>query len=202
MQFSTMELREALRAEREATFFRLRGGYPVPLAGAVWWGLLGVAGYRLRSHFQWNLLAFYMSGLIFPLAVLFGKLFRVNFMGDRTAISDLLVPMLVSMALFWPVAFSAFSSAPELVPLVMAIGMSVAWPVMGWTYGRTAIFTAHAVVRAVVCFVIWNWMPAGRFTVLPLAVSGIYLVTVAVTWVASSPGRQRAISLGGQAEAG
>ena len=192
MQFSTMELREAIRAEREATFFRLRGGYPVPLAGGVWWGLLGLAGYRLDRH-EWIMLAFFTSGLIFPLAVLFGRIFRVNFMGDKTALSDLLVPMLVSMALFWPVAFSAFWSAPELVPLVMATGMSVAWPVMGWTYGRTVIFTAHAAVRAVVCFGIWNWVPSGRFTLLPLAVSGIYLVTVVAVWVGSSPGKQKVI---------
>jgi hypothetical protein len=192
MQISTLELKETLRAEREAKFFRLRGGYPVPLAGAVWWGLLGLAGYRLDVH-EWIMLAFFTSGTIFPLAILFGRLFRVNFMGDRTALSDLMLPTLVPMALVWPVAFSAFWSAPELVPLVIAIGMSVAWPVMGWIYGRTAIFTAHAVVRAVVCFGIWNWMPASRFTVLPLAVCAIYLVTVGVVWVTSSPGRQRAI---------
>jgi hypothetical protein len=201
MQFSTMELKEALRAEREATFFRLRGGYPVPLAGAVWWGLLGLAGYRLHMH-EWIMLAFFTSGTIFPLAILFGRLFRVNFMGDRTALSDLMLPTLAPMALVWPVAFSAFWSAPELVPLVMAIGMSVAWPVMGWIYGRTAIFTAHAVVRAVVCFVLWNWVPSSRFTVLPLAVSAIYLVTVGVVWVGSSAGRRQVISVGSQAEAG
>jgi hypothetical protein len=198
MKISSAELREALREERDATFFRLRGGYPVPLAGAVWWGLLGLAGYRLRLH-EWIMLAFFTSGTIFPLAMLLGKVFKVNFMGDRTALSDLMFPTLAPMALFWPVAFSAFSSAPELVPLVMAIGMSVAWPVMGWIYGRTAIFTAHAVVRAVACFAIWNWMPTGRITVMPLAVCGIYLVTVAVTWVASSPGRRvlRESSAGG-----
>jgi hypothetical protein len=186
MQSSVEDLRRTLLVEREATFFRLRGGYPIPLAGAIWWASLGVAGYWLPHHEQWNLLAFAMSGLIFPLAVLLAKVLGNSFMRDRTAIRDLLFPTIGSMAIFWPIAFSAFWSCPELVPLVLAIGMSVAWPVMGWIYGRTALFSAHAVVRAVVCFVIWNWFPRERFTGLPLAVSAIYLVSVVVVFVTSS----------------
>jgi len=192
MQISTLELKEAVRAEREASFFRLRGGYPVALAGGVWWAALGLAGYRLHSHSQWILLTFYCSALIFPLAILLGRLFRINFMADRTAVSDVIFPAMGSMLLFWPMAITAFWVYPELVPLILGVGMSIMWPVVGWSYGRTALFSTHAVVRAVVCFGLWNWMPAGRFTVLPLAVSGIYLATVVALIVASSKSRQRA----------
>jgi len=177
MQISTLELKEALRAEREALFFRLRGGFPIPLAGGVWWAGLGLAGYWLPPH-NWILLTFYCSGLLFPLAILFGRLFRVNFMGDKTAVSEVIFPAMGSMLLFWPMAFAAFANYPELVPLILGIGMSIMWPVVGWSYGRTALFTSHAVVRAVVCFVLWTWWPSTRFTLLPLAVSAIYLVVV------------------------
>jgi hypothetical protein len=64
--------------------------------------------------------------------------------------------------------------------------MSVGWPVMGWMYGRTGLFTAHAIVRAIVTFVLWNWFPSTRFTLLPLSVSAIYLVTVIALVVTSS----------------
>jgi len=191
MQMSTLELKEALSAEREAQFFRLRGGFPIPLAGGVWWAGLGLAGYRLPPH-TWILLTFYCSGLLFPLAILFGRLFRVNFMGDKTAVSEVIFPAMGSMLLFWPMAFAAFSNYPELVPLILSIGMSIMWPVVGWSYGRTALFTSHAVARAVVCFVLWTCWPSTRFTVLPLAVSAIYLVSVVVTLVASSKSRQPA----------
>lgn len=192
MQMSTLELKKALRAERDASFFRLRGGFPVALAGGVWWAGMGLAGYRLHSHLQWILLAFYCSALIFPLAILFGRLFRINFMADRTAVSEVIFPAVGSMLLFWPMAITAFWVYPELVPLILAISMSIMWPVVGWSYGRTALFSSHAGVRAVVCFVLWNWWPATRFTVLPLAVSAIYLVTVVALIVASSTSRQRA----------
>jgi len=191
MPMSTLEMKQALRAERDASFFRLRGGFPVALAGGVWWAVMGFAGYRL-PHMQWILLTFYCSALIFPLAILFGHLFRINFMADRTAVSEVIFPAMGSMLLFWPMAITAFWVYPQLVPLILGVGMSIMWPVVGWSYGRTALFSSHAVVRAVVCFALWNWWPSTRFTVLPLAVSAIYLLTVVVLIVASSTSRQRA----------
>jgi hypothetical protein len=187
----TKTLAQALAEERNATFVRLRGGYPVPLAGAIWWAAIGLLGYRVRPHL-WIFIAFATSGLVFPLAILLGRICRVKFMSDRTAISDLMFPTLIPMVLFWPVAFAAYSTAPALVPLILAIGMSVAWPVMGWIYGRTVLFTAHAIVRAVVCYILWTWFPSTRFTLLPLAVSLIYVATILVTLIASAPSRQHA----------
>jgi hypothetical protein len=176
-------LRTALRAERAAAYARLRGGYPIPLAGALWWAALGVWGYLAPTPGHWIFGAFVTSGAIFPLALLLARIFRVDFMRDRTAVSDAIFPAFVSMLIFWPIAISAWWSHSPLVPLVLAIGMAIHWPVIGWTYDRTALYSAHAVARAVVCFALWNWVPAGRFTLLPFAVSAIYLVTVAAILV-------------------
>jgi len=187
----SVALQKMLFADREATFFRLRGGYPIPLAGATWWAVLGMMGYFLRSRNLWILLAFVTSGAIFPLALLFARLFKVDFMHDKSAAMDILFPTFASMMLFWPIAISTYWSYPQLVPLVLAIGMSIHWPVIGWTYGRTGIYTTHAVVRAVACFALWNWWPSSRFTVLPYAVSAIYLLTVGAILVASSPEKKK-----------
>ena len=183
----SVELKKLLLADREASFFRLRGGYPIPLAGATWWAILGTMGYFLHSRNLWIFLVFVTSGAIFPLALLFGRLFKVDFMHDKTAAMDVLLPAFASMLLFWPIAISAYWTYPQLVPLVLAIGMSIHWPVIGWLYARTAIYITHAVVRAVACFVLWNWWPSSRFTVLPFTVSAIYLLTVSAILVASSP---------------
>ena len=100
-------------------------------------------------------------------------------MKDKTATGDVLGPAFTSMLLFYPIAFSAFWAAPELVPLIVAIGMSQHWPIIGWGYGKPGLYGAHAVVRAIGAFVIWNWLPDGRFTWLPFWVAVVYLVTVA-----------------------
>ena len=58
------------------------------------------------------------------------------------------------------------------MPLIVAIGMSQHWPIIGWSYGKPGLYGAHAVVRAIGAFVIWNWLPDGRFTLLPFWVAG------------------------------
>jgi len=178
------ELRAAVRRDQLASFVRLRGGFPFPLAGAIYWAALGIAGYYLRVE-TWNLAAFVFSGVIFPLAVLLAKIFRCDFMKDKTATGDVLGPAFTAMLLFYAIAFAAFSAAPQLVPLILAVGMSQHWPVIGWSYGKPALYSAHAIVRAIGAFIIWTWIPDGRFTLIPFWVAAVYLVTVAAIVVAA-----------------
>jgi hypothetical protein len=98
------ELKNALFAEREASFFRLRGGFPIPLAGASWWAILGTIGFVLPSRHFWIFIAFVTSGFLFPLALLFAKLFNNRLMRDKTSVTDVLFPAFASMLLFWPIA--------------------------------------------------------------------------------------------------
>lgn len=178
------ELKQRLLADRLASFVRLQGGYPVPLAGAIYWAVLGLAGYRLNVH-DWILAAFFASGAIFPLALLLAAILRNPFMKDRTASGDVLLPAFAAMLLFWPIAFAAFGTAPQLVPLVLAIGMSQHWPVIGWSYGKTGLYTAHAIVRALGSLAIWVMLPEGRFTLIPFFVCAVYLATVAAILIAA-----------------
>jgi hypothetical protein len=185
------DLRAAVRRDQLASFVRLKGGFPFPLAGAAYWAALGVAGYHLDVR-QWNIAAFVCSGAIFPLAVLLSKLFRSDFMKDKTATGDVLGPAFVAMLLFYPIAFSAFWQAPQLVPLIVAIGMSQHWPIIGWSYGKPALYSAHSIIRALGAFAIWNWLPDARFTLIPFWVASVYLATVAailMEWRAEAAAR-------------
>ncbi|MDX2235044.1 MAG: hypothetical protein NW200_11165 [Hyphomonadaceae bacterium] len=185
-----MSLQQQVLEDRVASYARLRGGYSVPVAGAVYWAALGAAGYVLPER-QWILAAFYTSGLIFPLALLLSKLLRNDFMKDRTATGTVLGPAFVGMLLFWPMAFAAFGAAPALVSLILAIGMSMHWPVIGWSYGRPLIYSAHAVVRAIAVLAIWALYPEHRQTWLPFAVAITYVVTIAAILIDSAGVRRR-----------
>ena len=184
------QLRAEIRRDQLASFVRLKGGFPFPLAGAVYWAALGVAGYSLSMD-DWNLAAFVFSGAIFPLAILLSRIFRCDFMKDKTATGDVLGPAFVSMLLFYAIAFPAFFYAPELVPLILAVGMSQHWPIIGWSYGKPGIYSAHAIVRALGAMAIWLWIPDGRFTLIPFWVAAVYLGTVAAILVAA---RREAVS--------
>ena len=97
--FTTDELREAVKADRLASYARLRGGFPIPLAGATYWAVLGAAGYYLDLY-GWTRVAFFGSGAIFPVALAYAAVFRNNFMKDKTATGSVLLPAFISMLLF------------------------------------------------------------------------------------------------------
>ena len=170
-------LREALRRARLEQYVRLRGGFSIPLAGMTYWLVLGRLGYRLELA-DWALAAFLGSGAIFPLALVFSKLLNNPFMSAKSVVDGVLFPAFASMLLFWCFIVAAAQEAPSLIPLILAVGMSLHWPVIGWSYGRTALFTAHAVIRSVAATYIWLAFPDARLTWLPFSVAIAYGLTV------------------------
>jgi len=172
---------EAFKAEltrhRLDAYVRLAGGYPIPLAGATYWTALGIAGHYLDLN-TWLAAAAFGSGAIFPLAVLFAAITGNTFLRDRSPLTSAIFPAFAGMLLFWPMVFATAKVGLEATPLIIAIGLSSHWPVIGWTYARTALFTAHSVVRAIAVTYIWFALPDQRITLLPFAVAAIYLLTV------------------------
>jgi hypothetical protein len=158
-------------------YVRLRGGFTFPFAGAIWWGAAAVVGAYVPLK-TWALLAFIGSGLIFPLAIVLSKILRVDFMNQKSAVDDAIGPAFIGMLLFWPVAFAAYWTAVELTPLILAIGMAMHWPIIGWTYGRPALYAAHAIVRTLAAFSLWLLFPDQRAIWVPASVSVVYIVTV------------------------
>ncbi len=178
-------LESALKQERLAQYIRLRGGYPVPLAGAVYWAALGAYGYTTDLA-GWANVAFPASGLIFPLALVFAGVFKKPFMKDPSPVGGVLLPAFIAMLLFWVfIVAAAMTKDYALIPLLLAVGMSLHWPVIGWSYGRTFLYSAHAVVRALVALFIFIQYPDQRLTWLPLSVAAVYLVTVLAIYVDS-----------------
>jgi len=74
-----MDLKAQLLRERLESYAALSGGYPVPLAGMIYWAALCVYGHVATLH-NWSVIAFITSGLIFPLAVVLAKVLRKDFM--------------------------------------------------------------------------------------------------------------------------
>ena len=187
-----IDLKAAVQEDRLASYVRLKGGFPIPLAGAAYWGAQAYVGWT-HGFVAWLAVAMWGSGLIFPLALLLARMFRIDFMRDRTSVSGVLAPTFISMFLFWPMLLAAVWTAPSLAPLILAIGMSLHWPVIGWSYGRTGLYTAHAVGRALLVFAVWILLPQARLTLLPLGVCMVYLATVAAILIDLRRMRGRAV---------
>ena len=170
-------LRQALRKDRLSAYIRLRGGFPMPLAGAVYWAAIGILGYYLPLNI-WLPMTLFCTFLIFPIAILLAKLFNNDFLKDKQAAGSVVIAALISMYSFWAMLVPALQTSPQLAILILAIGMAIHWPVIGWSYDRTALFSAHLIVRSAVVLAIWYILPEARMTLLPFSVSLIYILTV------------------------
>lgn len=177
----------AFNAERARYYRSAGGGISMPVAGALYWLVLGLLGFVLGPRI-WAITAFFGSGLLVPVGFALARPLGAD-LAARSPFAGVFGPAFLSMMLSWPITLAAFATAPELVPLCLAIGMSLHWPVIGWMYGRAGPFSTHALVRAAAVSAIWALLPEGRYTALPLAVALIYLVTV--LWIARD--RRRAL---------
>ncbi|AYB33234.1 DUF7010 family protein [Chryseolinea soli] len=172
-----MELKELLRQEKRNAFLKANGGLALPAAGFLYWLALGIAGLYLSPR-MWFPVAAFTSGLIFPLGLLLAKPLKSDIM-NKSALTDLLLPAFISMLMFWPLAFAGAQTNLSFVPLAIGVGMGIHWPVIGWVYGRW-LYLGHAVVRTVGATALWYAFPDARFVMVPLFVSGVYLITVFV----------------------
>ncbi len=175
MSLSLSETKAVIDAERHRNYVHAGGGVALPVAGALYWLGLWLAGHYLSDR-QWCLLAFACSGLIFPLGMLLQRLTRSSVM-TKSAFGMLLFAALFSMLCFWGVTIPLFYEARAFVPLSLGIGMSLHWPVIGWMYGRTILFSLHTAIRAAAIIVLWYLFPQERFTFIPLSIAAIYLLT-------------------------
>ena len=186
------ELNAQLKQRRLESYARVRGGWPVPLAGAAYWAAIAALGHVVTPE-DWSWMAAALSGIIFPLAILFAAMFRNTFLKEKLPDQGVTYMAMAGMLMFWPFASAAMGAQNDLVPLILAIGMSTHWPVFGWSYGRPVPFLAHMLVRTVTVTAIWIVLPDARFTLLPLSVAVIYLLTVAALYVDSGTFRERLI---------
>lgn len=166
---------EELNAEKSKYIVATNGGIALPVAGFIYWLLLGMAGFYLEAN-TWALLGFFTSGLIFPLGLLLQKPLHANLM-VKGPLSGLVLPAMTSMFLSWPMIIAGYLTDVSLVPLLLTIGMSLHWPAIGWMYGSKTCLI-HAISRVALVTLLWFALPEYRFTVIPLVVSLIYLITI------------------------
>lgn len=167
-----MSFKVQLDAERRDFYARAGGGAALPLAGLIYWAVLAWLG-TFASVQTWVTVAFFGSGAIFPLGLLLGGITASRPL-EKSDFGGATFAGLLAVMLCWPLIFAANSIDPSLSPLMLAVGMSLHWPIIGWSYGRLGLFTAHAVIRVAGCSAVWFALPEERFVLIPLVVVGAY----------------------------
>jgi len=147
-----------------------------PVAGALYWLVLAICGYTLSPDL-WRCVALIGSALLFPTAFLLARFFKANlFVRDNPLASLGGLPMATVGLLPFALYVVLDGSTIQLLPLALAIGMSLPFAILGWMYG-SRVCTYHPFVRTFLAFAVWIMLPDGRFTILPLTIMVIYLVT-------------------------
>jgi hypothetical protein len=175
------DLKKVFLDERKRYSAEAGGGVSLPVAGALYWAVIGVLGYYLDPA-DWAYAAAAGSGLIFPLGLLLQGPMRSPFMKAKSPLSGVTMAAIIAINLLWPVHFVLISVLPEAAPLTLAIGMTLHWPIIGWSYA-SRVCLIHALVRTAVVTLIWYALPDLRFTAIPFAVAALYVfAAMGLSW--------------------
>ncbi|HET7649616.1 MAG TPA: hypothetical protein VFL15_02815 [Gammaproteobacteria bacterium] len=153
----------------------------MPIAGAIMWSLIGIAGALLPVGLaMWAL--FIGTGSIFSLGLLVARFTGEDLMGKtrKGNLFDRLFFLCIVMAwLVFAIAIPFATLDPTSVPLSVGILSGLMWiPFSGMLQHWVGLF--HGFTRTFLVLVAWYLFPAHRFVVIPAAIVAIYMVTIYV----------------------
>ncbi|MEM1262870.1 MAG: hypothetical protein AAGH76_10775 [Pseudomonadota bacterium] len=169
----------ATTLEQHRDDFSNRRFLAMPLAGAIMWALVGVAGV-IAPPFYKVMAVWVGAGSIFYLGMLLSRFTGEDFFGkhrapnpfDRLFMSTVIMALLV-FAIAMPFATVDHTS----VPLCVGILTGLMWLPFGWIINHW-VGAFHAITRTVLIVGAWFALPDHRFVTIPFIVVAIYVVTI------------------------
>lgn len=153
----------------------------MPIAGAIMWTAIGIAGAVLPLvGAVWAL--FIGTGMIFYVGLLVARFTGEDFLGrgrpgnffDRTFLSSVVMAVLV-----YAIAIPFFLIEPTSLPLSVGILAGLMWvPFSALIEHWVGLF--HAFSRTGLVVASWYAFPDARFVAIPAVIVAIYLVTIYV----------------------
>lgn len=176
---STETSRQSLDEQFEA--FKRNRFIAMPIAGAIVWTLIGVAGAFLSMVYAvWAV--FIGTGMIFYVGLIVARFTGEDLLGKtrKGNFFDRLFLLTVVMAfLVYAIAIPFFLIEPTSLPLSVGILAGLMWvPFSGLIRHWVGLF--HGITRTVLVVAAWYLFPEHRFVVIPAVIVAIYGVTIYV----------------------
>ncbi len=166
---------DALRLE----FTRHAGrSLALPLAGAIVWTVVAVAGLVLAPRTA-ALVLLFGTGAILPVGLALAALLRERLLDNPSPLAGLMGRSVLMVNLLWAVHLSLFAHDPTYVPLTLGIGLGLHWIVFGWIVDGS-VGMVHAVLRTLLVTAAWWAFPDASVPAVGFAVVATYLVTIAL----------------------
>jgi hypothetical protein len=161
--------------------FAQRRGLAMPLAGAVAWTIVGVAGVFLRPILEvWVL--FGAVGSILYLGMLFSRFTGENFLDKRrpkNVFDGLFLRTVVEAVLVFAIAIPFFRADYTSLPLSVGVLSGLMWLPFSWIIEHW-IGTFHTLARTGLVTASWYLFPGFRFIAVPAVIVAVYAVTIVV----------------------
>jgi hypothetical protein len=153
----------------------------MPLAGAVAWTIVGVAGIFLPPLLKaWAL--FVAVGSIAGLGIFLSRFTGENFLDKQRPknVFDALFFRTVGEAwLVFAIAIPFFRADYTSLPLSVGILSGLMWLPLSWMIGHW-VGTFHTLARTALVTASWYWIPNYRFVAVPVVIVAVYAVTIVV----------------------
>lgn len=153
----------------------------MPLAGALAWTVIAIAGATLPMH-QAAWVLYIATGTIVYVGMGLSKLTGENFLDKskpRNSFDTLFFHCVGASLLGWGIAIPLALVDGSALPLGVGILAGTMWLPMGWIIGHW-IGAFHAIARTVLLLTLHYAFPEDRFVAVPLGVVAMYLVTIPV----------------------
>jgi hypothetical protein len=161
--------------------FGQRRGLAMPLAGAVAWTVVGVAGVFLPPILKvWVL--FGAVGSIAGLGMFLSHFTGENFLDKqrpKNVFDGLFFRTVGSAVLVFAIAIPFFREDYTSLPLSVGILSGLMWLPFSWIIGHW-IGTFHTLARTALVTASWCLLPNFRFVAIPAVIVAIYAVTIIV----------------------
>lgn len=167
--------------EEQKLDFKSRKLLATPIAGAVAWLVVGLAGLFSSATVKvWTL--FIATASIAYLGMFISKFTGENFLKKNKPKNtfDTLFFFTVGQAiLVYSIAIPFFLIDYSSLPLTVGILTGLMWLPLTWIIDHwVGIF--HTLIRTAIILVLWYLLPEYRFVSIPFAIVGIYLITIAI----------------------
>lgn len=143
---------DQIRADFER---RAKRSLSMPIAGAIVWTAVGIAGLLLPQRLAIYALLF-GTGAIFPIALAIASTRGEQLLSNTNPFAKLLGACVFMVNLLWALHIPLAFRAPIFVPLSVGIGLGLHWVVYSWIV-KHPVGYIHAAGRTVAVLVAW-WL--------------------------------------------
>jgi hypothetical protein len=166
--------------EQRAEYARRRG-LAMPLAGAIVWTLISIAGAFMPPVLVvWSL--FIGTGFIAYFGILLSRFTGENFLDKnkpKNAFDNLFFHCVAMALLVYAIAIPFFRVDYTSLPLTVGILSGLMWVPFSWIIQHwVGIF--HAVARTILVTAAWYLAPHHRFVLIPAVIVSVYVITIGI----------------------